>query len=352
MAGLERALKEAVVRGTSAVTAVAHARPCAQIASGEPPAALRVNPDNPLAAPEDIHCALACGGLACLPTALMPARAAPPTYFRAGPLARTFQGIVDTYGVPRYKVTCPALGHRTRARCSAHRGAAQEVNPGLFTIVTFPFLFGLMVRARSRRAAARETAALTRRSAVRRRGARHRAVDLRHLHAVVRGRSAGAITRRASSRPSSPTAPRPVVRAQVQARRKKMSEFSEMAFEGRYALLLMGLAAVYCGLVYNDCMSVPLWLFDSTWCGRVRALASRLRPRDEPRSLAGIAHQGSGASQRIACIRSALTRCAPLRQSRCALVVACANRAGAHGWAPRRPGTTRRTAWRSSTRSR
>ncbi len=66
----------------------------------------------------------------------------------------------------------------------------------------------------------------------------------------------------------------PVVRAQVQARRKKMSEFLEMAFEGRYALLLMGLAAVYCGLVYNDCMSVPLWLFDSTWCGRTRALAS------------------------------------------------------------------------------
>lgn len=33
-----------------------------------------------------------------------------------------FQQIVDTYGVPRY----------------------MEINPGLFTIVTFPFLFGVM----------------------------------------------------------------------------------------------------------------------------------------------------------------------------------------------------------------
>jgi vacuolar-type H+-ATPase subunit I/STV1 len=34
----------------------------------------------------------------------------------------TFQEIVNTYGIPRY----------------------QEVNPGIFTIATFPFLFGVM----------------------------------------------------------------------------------------------------------------------------------------------------------------------------------------------------------------
>ncbi len=45
---------------------------------------------------------------------------APPTYFKLNKFTSTFQGIVDTYGVPRYK----------------------EVNPGLWTIVTFPFLFG------------------------------------------------------------------------------------------------------------------------------------------------------------------------------------------------------------------
>src|SRR4051812_9335639 len=45
-----------------------------------------------------------------------------PTYIKTDKFTGAFQGIVDTYGVPRYK----------------------EVNPGLFTIVTFPFLFGVM----------------------------------------------------------------------------------------------------------------------------------------------------------------------------------------------------------------
>jgi V-type H+-transporting ATPase subunit a len=46
----------------------------------------------------------------------------PPTYFKTNEFTEPFQQIVDTYGVPNYK----------------------EVNPALFTIVTFPFLFGVM----------------------------------------------------------------------------------------------------------------------------------------------------------------------------------------------------------------
>ena len=46
----------------------------------------------------------------------------PPTHFRTNEFIAPFQQIVDTYGVPSYK----------------------EVNPALFTMVSFPFLFGVM----------------------------------------------------------------------------------------------------------------------------------------------------------------------------------------------------------------
>jgi len=46
----------------------------------------------------------------------------PPTYFKLSDLTRPFQEIVDTYGVPRF----------------------QEANPGCITLVSFPYLFGVM----------------------------------------------------------------------------------------------------------------------------------------------------------------------------------------------------------------
>ena len=46
----------------------------------------------------------------------------PPTYFVLNDFTYPFQTIVSEYGVPRYR----------------------EVNPGLFTIITFPFMFGVM----------------------------------------------------------------------------------------------------------------------------------------------------------------------------------------------------------------
>ena len=45
-----------------------------------------------------------------------------PTYFYTNELLEPFQTIVNTYGIPRYK----------------------EINPAPFTVVTFPFLFGIM----------------------------------------------------------------------------------------------------------------------------------------------------------------------------------------------------------------
>lgn len=45
-----------------------------------------------------------------------------PTYFKTNEFTAVFQEIVDTYGVPSYK----------------------EVNPAVFTCVSFPFFFGMM----------------------------------------------------------------------------------------------------------------------------------------------------------------------------------------------------------------
>ena len=46
----------------------------------------------------------------------------PPSRFKLNAFTAPFQMIIDTYGIPRYK----------------------EINPGLFTVVSFPFLFGMM----------------------------------------------------------------------------------------------------------------------------------------------------------------------------------------------------------------
>ena len=46
----------------------------------------------------------------------------PPTYLKLNQFTETFQLIVSEYGIPRY----------------------QEINPGFFTIISFPFMFGIM----------------------------------------------------------------------------------------------------------------------------------------------------------------------------------------------------------------
>jgi len=39
----------------------------------------------------------------------------------------------------------------------------------------------------------------------------------------------------------------------------------DMAFHGRYMLLLMALFSIYAGLIYNEFLSVPLNLFGTNW---------------------------------------------------------------------------------------
>ena len=115
---------------------------------------------------------------------------APPTHFITDKMTSAFQLIVDAYGVARYR----------------------EVNPTVFTIVTFPFLFAVMFG------------------------------DLGHallmlgfsLYMVRNEKSLGA-------------AP--------------LGEIFGMAFGGRYVMLLMSIFSLYTGLLYNEFFSVPMTVF-------------------------------------------------------------------------------------------
>jgi V-type H+-transporting ATPase subunit a len=122
----------------------------------------------------------------------------PPTYFRVNKITDSFQTIVNTYGYPRYK----------------------EVNPGLFTIFTFPFLFGVMYG------------------------------DIGHGTLLTLA-SLYMIWKEAD--------------IQRQIARKQFGEIQSMAFAGRYLLVGMGICAVYCGIMYNDCFSIPWNTFGSVW---------------------------------------------------------------------------------------
>ena len=109
----------------------------------------------------------------------------PPTYIEINEFTSAFQEVVNTYGIPRYR----------------------EINPGYFTIITFPFLFGVMFG------------------------------DIGHgfilfIFAMYLCLFNNTI-------------------------KKSKSILKSMLF-ARYFLLLMGFFALYCGLLYNDFLSIPV----------------------------------------------------------------------------------------------
>ncbi|KAK3195409.1 hypothetical protein Dsin_026719 [Dipteronia sinensis] len=114
----------------------------------------------------------------------------PPTYFRTNKFTTAFQEIVDAYGVAKY----------------------QEANPGVFTVVTFPFLFAVMFGDWGHGIC----------------------LLLATLFYIIREKKLSG---------------------------QKLGDIMEMTFGGRYVILMMSLFSIYTGLIYNEFFSVPFELF-------------------------------------------------------------------------------------------
>ena len=125
----------------------------------------------------------------------VPRRLKVPTSFPSNKLTNGFQNIVEAFSIAKYK----------------------EINPSLFTVITFPFLFAVMFG------------------------------DIGH-GIIMLCFGAWMCIQEGSLKKS-----------------LAASEGLGMIFGGRYVILLMGLFSVYAGLLYNDLFAKSINIFGSSW---------------------------------------------------------------------------------------
>jgi len=118
----------------------------------------------------------------------------PPTYFKTNKFTKSFQAIVNAYGIPRYR----------------------EINPAVFTCITFPFLVGVMF------------------------GDVGHGLMMTFVAAYM-------------------------VYAEQKFMGRKLNELFQILFDGRYVILLMGLFSMYCGFIYNEMFAIPMDIFGTRW---------------------------------------------------------------------------------------
>eukprot|EP00123_Amoebidium_parasiticum_P017734 comp23967_c0_seq1/m.42484 comp23967_c0_seq1/g.42484 ORF comp23967_c0_seq1/g.42484 comp23967_c0_seq1/m.42484 type:complete len:851 (-) comp23967_c0_seq1:245-2797(-) len=119
----------------------------------------------------------------------------PPTLHAVNKFSSGVQTVIDAYGVASY----------------------QEVNPGLFSLITFPFLFAVMFG------------------------------DLGHGFLMA----AAAFYL--------------IINEKRLGQQRHMGEMFGMIFGGRYVIFMMGLFSMYTGAIYNDIFSKSMWVFPSGW---------------------------------------------------------------------------------------